>query len=411
MILLVFGFTEDCWDEHSSFAGAQVCLSLQTCSATLIIYDHTMMTSNPLLILDPDICRRNIRNMARKARDQQLLFRPHCKTHQSAAIGAWFRDEGVTAITVSSVPMAAYFIHHGWKDITIALPLNPMAVEEINRLSPHARINLLIDHADVLAAVADLLNGSHDFWIKVDNGYGRAGIPSTKTQEILALAGEIRRHPKHRFAGILIHQGDHYHCHSREALTDAHRQNMISLEPLARELKQVFPGALVSWGDTPSCSVADDFGVADEIRPGNFVFYDMMQVAAGVCSVDDVAVTLAAPVLSVYPSEEKMLIHAGAVHLSKEKLTGTQKWDGYGLVTRMKGTGRGALLPQLKLHQISQEHGIVNGPAELLATFKPGDLAGIIPVHACLTANLMKGYHTTMGENIPMMPSPSAITD
>ncbi|MFO7722895.1 MAG: alanine racemase [Bacteroidales bacterium] len=374
--------------------------------------NETLTTSHPLLILDPDVCRRNIRNMVRKAHAHQLIFRPHFKTHQSATIGGWFRDEGVSAITVSSIAMAAYFIRHGWDDITIALPLNPLAVREINAMAARARINLMIDQPEVLAATADLLTGSHDFWIKVDNGYGRAGIPSTKTREILAFAGGIRRHPKHRFAGILIHQGDHYHCHGREALMEAHRQNMIRLEPLARDLKRTFPGAVVSWGDTPSCSVAEDFGVVDEIRPGNFVFYDMMQVAAGVCEPTDVAVTLAAPVLSVYPDDGKMILHAGAVHLSKEIFSGTQEgWEGYGLLTRMHGFRRGESLPQLKLLQLSQEHGVVTGPSEVITTFRPGDLAGIIPVHSCLAADLMKGYHTTTGERIPMMPAPSAYTD
>ena len=32
----------------------------------------------------------------------KLSFRPHFKTHQSAEIGSWFRDFGVTRITVSS---------------------------------------------------------------------------------------------------------------------------------------------------------------------------------------------------------------------------------------------------------------------------------------------------------------------
>jgi D-serine deaminase-like pyridoxal phosphate-dependent protein len=36
--------------------------------------------------------------------------------------------------------------------------------------------------------------------------------------------------------------------------------------------------------------------------------------------------------------------------------------------------------------------------------FKPGKLIEILPVHSCLTANLMKEYLTTEGDLIKMMP-------
>ena len=47
--------------------------------------------------------------MARKAKDNGLIFRPHFKTHQSIEIGEWFRESGVNKITVSSLTMANYF--------------------------------------------------------------------------------------------------------------------------------------------------------------------------------------------------------------------------------------------------------------------------------------------------------------
>ncbi|MFH1118863.1 MAG: hypothetical protein V1775_03515, partial [Bacteroidota bacterium] len=87
--------------------------------------------SSPELIIDERICRTNIHNMAEKARANGLIFRPHFKTHQSVMVGRWFREEGVTAITVASVKMARFFAKAGWKDITIAFPLNIREIEEI----------------------------------------------------------------------------------------------------------------------------------------------------------------------------------------------------------------------------------------------------------------------------------------
>lgn len=66
----------------------------------------------PTLVIDEVKCRNNIRSMADKALANNLIFRPHFKTHQSAKVGNWFRDYGVDRITVSSVDMAGYFTEH-----------------------------------------------------------------------------------------------------------------------------------------------------------------------------------------------------------------------------------------------------------------------------------------------------------
>jgi len=99
----------------------------------------------PTLLLNTEICKRNIHTMAIKAREQKVIFRPHFKTHQSAAISKWFREEGVTSITVSSVTMAKYFAKHGWKDITIAFPVNLLEIDEINHLASEIKLYLLIE--------------------------------------------------------------------------------------------------------------------------------------------------------------------------------------------------------------------------------------------------------------------------
>ncbi len=109
------------------------------------LFTHPGLKINrPTLLVDEALCRRNIARMAEKARIAGVRFRPHFKTHQSAAIGEWFREAGVTAITVSSVSMARYFSGAGWSDITIAFPVNLREMEEINRLA--GEIHLLPPH-------------------------------------------------------------------------------------------------------------------------------------------------------------------------------------------------------------------------------------------------------------------------
>jgi len=104
-----------------------------------------MKLKRPTLLLDKEKCLHNIQKMKEKADKNGVKFRPHFKTHQSAEVGEWFRDAGVEAITVSSVTMARYFASHGWKDISIAFPVNFAEVDEINELAKTIRLNLLIE--------------------------------------------------------------------------------------------------------------------------------------------------------------------------------------------------------------------------------------------------------------------------
>ena len=101
--------------------------------------------TSPTLILIKERALKNIAKMAEKARKSGVHFRPHFKTHQSAEIGEWFRDIGVQAITVSSLNMAAYFSQNGWKDITVALPVNIREIEKINQLANQIKLNLLVE--------------------------------------------------------------------------------------------------------------------------------------------------------------------------------------------------------------------------------------------------------------------------
>ena len=83
-----------------------------------------LQIAKPTLLLDTQKVRRNITRMAEKVQRSGVRLRPHFKTHQSAVIDEWFRAQGITDITVSSVDMAIYFARHGWDDITIAFPVN-----------------------------------------------------------------------------------------------------------------------------------------------------------------------------------------------------------------------------------------------------------------------------------------------
>ncbi len=356
----------------------------------------------PTLVLNPDICRENIRNMAGKAREHQVKFRPHFKTHQSAATGEWFRDEGVTAITVSSVSMAQYFAKHGWKDITIAFPLNIHEIDEINSLAAEISLYLLIESTETALLLSEKLTANCGYFIKIDTGYHRTGIEASNDiliDKVLNAASSA----KLSFKGFLVHNGNAYQAKNREELIRIQQETTAALLRLKKKYQQLYPDMIVSVGDTPICSQLLPAGGIDEIRPGNFVFFDLMQFALGSCMLEEIAVALVCPVVAVHQSRKEAVIYGGAVHLSKEQALLPPDQDIiYGLAVSWDGKNWDCANALGKVSRLSQEHGIValnqNG-----CNLKPGDMVAILPVHSCLTAHAMKEYYTPNGEHIDTM--------
>ncbi len=183
----------------------------------------------PTMILDERRVRSNIRRMAQRARENQVRFRPHFKTHQSAAIGEWFRAEGVTAITVSSVGMATYFAEHGWDDITIAFPANVREIEQINRLAARVRLHLLIE-SEATAQILDRgLTSPVGAWIEADAGSGRSGVAWDNGGALHAVADAVTSCKWLNLQGLLTHAGNTYAARSLGAVTATHAETITRL--------------------------------------------------------------------------------------------------------------------------------------------------------------------------------------
>lgn len=355
----------------------------------------------PKLLIDKDKCLKNIEKMAQKAGSNQLSFRPHFKTHQSAEIGNWFRDFGVSKITVSSFRMAAYFAEAGWKDILVAFPFNPAELQALNKLSVNTKISILLDNPDTIAFLSKLEHPL-DFYIDIDPGYGRTGIRSGDKKEIEKVLAASGENPSLNFKGFYCHAGHSYKANTNIEKEKIHLHAMGELQKLKEEFAVYNPINL--YGDTPNCSTQENFPGIDEITPGNFVFYDLTQILLGSCSPKQVAVAMDCTVSGRYPDRKQLLIHGGGVHFSKESvMLGDQ--DVYGQVAKQEDRGWSCLGEKTLVTGLSQEHGLLEKVGELFDRTRIGDRLLIIPVHSCMTANLMREYHSLDGHVIPTMNS------
>jgi D-serine deaminase-like pyridoxal phosphate-dependent protein len=356
--------------------------------------------TKPTLLIDEFKCRRNIASMSEKAKRNKILFRPHFKTHQSHEIGRWFRELGIDKITVSSLSMAEYFASDKWNDITVAFPVNVLEIETINRLAGQITLNLLVESVESVKLLNKGLQHDINVFIKIDIGNHRTGFAYDDILQIDTVLAAIDTSGHIRFAGFLSHAGQSYDAGSFEEISGIHYESIARLTRLKKHYAERYPHLLLSTGDTPTCSVMEDFSGIDEIRPGNFVFYDLMQSRIGSCSNDEIAVTMACPVVAIHKERNELIIYGGAVHFSKERIEDNAGGIIYGKGVEDREEDWGEPIEGMYVSALSQEHGIVQVPSHLIDHYKIGDIIKILPVHSCLTSQAMKGYLTTQGKII-----------
>lgn len=354
----------------------------------------------PTLLLNKVKCIENIERITSKARTSEVKLRPHFKTHQSHEIGRWFRVRGVNSCTVSSLEMAEYFAREKWIDITVAFPLNFLEIDRINRLASQIKLNLLISVPGVIPHLLKRLENHVGLFIEVDTGYHRTGVDSNDTETIDLIIEEIQSSPLLKMVGFLSHAGQTYNCRSAEEVLAIHKSEVELLNRLKKRYDPMFPDLILSIGDTPSASVVENFNDVDEIRPGNLVFYDLTQLQIGSCSLDQIAIALACPVVATYPKRNEIVIYGGGVHFSKDYLTTMSGGRSYGSVVKLNKNSWELPPTEMYVKSISQEHGVIHAPESTAAHIQPGNVLGVLPVHSCLMADAMGAYTTTDGEVI-----------
>ncbi|NJO92481.1 MAG: hypothetical protein HC831_28545 [Chloroflexia bacterium] len=192
-----------------------------------------MNINRPTLLVNKSIALGNIREMKHKSDESNVILRPHFKTHQSAEVGEWFRDEGVDKITVSSVEMAFYFAKHGWKDITIAFSLNIRELDSIKELSEEIELTVLISSVEHMEAILAANISKLYYFIKVDVGYHRSGLEPNQHELIKEIIA--KQNEKLRFKGFLSHFGNTYQAKNKDDVISIYKSGVNDLLTLKEE--------------------------------------------------------------------------------------------------------------------------------------------------------------------------------
>jgi D-serine deaminase-like pyridoxal phosphate-dependent protein len=350
---------------------------------------HDLKT--PSLVLDLARVRQNGAGIGEIAKRNNVRLRPHIKTHKCIEVARIQIEGQGGAITVSTLAEARSFAKHGFSDITYAVPIERGKFDDvIEILNDGVKLNLLTDDLETVRFLDEAAGNAgvkFDVFVKIDCGTHRVGV-EPNTNEAIDIPRLISDSKNLNFAGTLTHAGHSYDVKSKEQILQVARHERDSMVELAERLRnQGIEVPTVSIGSTPTMSTIDHLDGIDEIRPGNYIFFDNFQATLGSCSLEDTALTVLAAVIHKDISRKKLVVDAGAIALSKDRgPVGLDPNCGYGRVLDLDGTDTG-----MRVSGMSQEHGTITG--EAVERFKIGDRVRILANHSCLTAAQHSHYN------------------
>lgn len=298
--------------------------------------------------------------------------------------------------------MAEYFLQHGWTDQTVAMPLNSLELERADRCARTGHMHFTISEGSPIQRIEEGLSTEAGIFIEIDTGDRRTGFAPEDFDRLDPVLERLEKSKKLRFEGFLTHSGHSYDARGKEEVEQVHRDSMASLNELKKRYRSSNP--ILSIGDTPIASLVEDLEGVDELRPGNFVFYDLMMERIGACRMEDIAYALICPVIAKHEDRSELLVYGGAVHFSKDR---TETEDGracFGIPVQMDANGLGVPYEGSYVRRLSQEMGVVVCSDELFRSKEVGDILAILPVHSCLSADAMDVYLLSSGERVESFP-------
>jgi D-serine deaminase-like pyridoxal phosphate-dependent protein len=331
----------------------------------------------PALLLDLDVMEANLASMADDLSARRIRLRPHAKTHKSAEVARRQIDYGGVGLTVATIGEAETFLEHGFDDLFIAYPLFAAGTKakRMAELARRARLRIGVESlksAEILAeALAGLPPGaSPEVMIEIDCGQHRTGVPADAAGELAARCSALGLD----VAGVFTHGGHSYSKdHSAAAVADDEDAALArAAEGLADRGIEVRE---LSAGSTPTARLAGS--CVTEERPGTYVFNDRQQLALGSCRAEQVAVTVAATVVST-TVKGQAVIDAGSKALASDRPV----W--------LVGHGSVPALDNAVVVSLSEHHGLVDlaaGPVPDVGT-----IVTVVPNHVCSTVNLFDRY-------------------
>ena len=345
--------------------------------------------ATPAVLVDEARLDQNLRAMASRATGRGLALRPHAKTHKSVEIARRQLGHGAAGISVATLGEAETFADAGLAEVFVAYPLW-VDLDRAPRLRALAGRIRLMAGVDSLASVhqlAEAVRGHAELrvLVEVDCGLRRSGVAPADAGQIAAAAARAGL----AVEGVFTFPG---HSYAPGMPAQAAADEAAALSAAAGSLAAAgLPCPVRSGGSTPSAGQTirasqaassgaggQGGGAVTELRPGVYAFNDAQQVILGSCTLDDVALSVLATVVST-PAPDRFVLDAGAKVLGYDRPAWT---PGHGLLPAF---------PEATVTGLWEHHAVAatgTGPRPAV-----GDRVVVIPNHVCTTVNLVSELH------------------
>lgn len=332
----------------------------------------------PAVVIDLDVVERNIARGQAVCAKAGVANRPHIKTHKIPKLAHLQIAAGARGITCQKLGEAEIMADAGIDDILVSYNL-------IGEARAH-RLGALVERAPGVKVAADnpvtlesygiaAARAGRDIGVVVecDTGRKRAGVETAR--EAIDMAGRIQAAPGLRFEGFLFYPTEQSWPETQRFFEEARAGvRALGLEP-----------TIVSTGGSPNLPNVGKLHGATEHRPGTYIFNDRMQVAAGVATLADCALTVYATVVS-RAGPERGILDSGSKTLTSDG----GGLDGYGLILEH---------PEARIKGFAEEHGFLD-LSKCNARPKVGDIVRVVPNHVCVVVNMVDQLIAVRGNEI-----------
>lgn len=359
---------------------------------------------------------RNIARMQTRMDALGVAFRPHVKTSKCIEITQQQVAAGARGITVSTLKEAEQFFAAGMADILYAVGMvAPKLKQAAALMAQGCALKIIADNIQAARTMVEFGQKSgivFEVWIEIDSDGHRSGV-LPDSAELLAIGQVLHEGLRGaggtRLGGVMTHAGASYALHTPEALQAMAEQERSRCVLGAQRLRAAgLPCPVVSVGSTPTALSAQQLDGVTEVRAGVYVFFDLVMANVGVCSTEDIALSVLTTVIGHQQEKGWAIVDAGWMAMSRDRGTQAQPQDyGYGQVCDVQGKP----LAGYVVTGANQEHGIVSwiplaaqgGPSAAQAVpitqrFPIGTPLRILPNHACATGAQFPQYHAVTGQ-------------
>ncbi|MBK4992227.1 DSD1 family PLP-dependent enzyme [Pseudomonas sp. S37] len=354
----------------------------------------------PVAVIDVSRMERNIQRMQQRANGLGVRLRPHVKTSKCAHVVEAQVKAGAQGITVSTLKEAQGFFEQGITDIVYAVAMAPTKLQQaLDLRKAGCALKIVTDSAAGAQAITDFGRANDErfeVYIEIDSDHHRSGVRSD--DPLLIEIAQVLQSGGAELKGVMTHAGESYKCSTVEALqaiAELERSECVKAAEAIRNAGINCPE--VSVGSTPTALSAVQLEGVTELRAGVYVFFDLVMHNVGVCTIDDLALSVLTTVIGHQPEKGWIITDSGWMAMSRDRGTQSQQCDfGYGLVCETNGK----VIDGLLLRSANQEHGVASfeegSRIDVEKQFPIGTRLRVLPNHACATGAQYPAYEAVL---------------